>query len=203
MKPFVRPTIDIAVFRDADGDVIDYGRRWWPTGDEGPDDTYSVTLHPERFAPLRVVAEALVEHLERTYDLTRSTFGDDIHLVPAHEEAAPLVFRSVSSSPVTCTAGIATDIAWFCPCDHCDEDLMVAIDRLEREVAMVAGGRLREWLEETDDGWWVRHRFVTTDDDDDSHGSSTRVARDQEAHQQEVFRTVPFRWAPWPLRADS
>ena len=38
--------------------------------DHPPEDTYSVTRHPERFAPLLEVARALREYLVATYDVT-------------------------------------------------------------------------------------------------------------------------------------
>lgn len=57
MSSYLRPAIDSPVFRDDDNQVIDYGCRW---PDSPPDDAYSVDRHPERFAPLHRVADALV-----------------------------------------------------------------------------------------------------------------------------------------------
>ena len=57
MSSYVRPLIEAPVFRDADGAVINYGSRWHGSP---PEDTYSVDTHPERFAPLHVVADALI-----------------------------------------------------------------------------------------------------------------------------------------------
>ena len=149
-----------------------------------------------------VVARALIDHLERTYDVIRSTVRDTTVLDPGGS-SAPLRFELTPFPLVRCTAGAESDIAWFCACDHCDEDLLVATERLEREVSAVVDGRLREWLEESDDGWWVRSRFITADGSDDSHGSKSRVEQGRVTHQQEVFRHVPERWAPWTLRSRS
>lgn len=66
MSSYVRPLIEAPVFRDADGAVINYGSRWHGSP---PEDTYSVDTHPERFAPLHVVADALIAHLRETYDV--------------------------------------------------------------------------------------------------------------------------------------
>ena len=66
VSSYVRPSIDAPTFRDADGQVIDYGNRWDASP---PEDTYSVDTHPERFAPLHTVADALIAHLRDTYDV--------------------------------------------------------------------------------------------------------------------------------------
>lgn len=65
------------MFRDKRGAVIPYGRRWAAQNRDGPDETYSIRAHPERFAPLINVAHAIIEHLTTTYDLRR----EDVHEV--------------------------------------------------------------------------------------------------------------------------
>src|SRR5690606_12708315 len=74
-----RPEIDAPVFRDADGRVIDYGNRW---SGSPPEDTYSVDTHPERFAPLSVVADALVDHLRETFEV--EVDAEEIAADPVH-----------------------------------------------------------------------------------------------------------------------
>jgi hypothetical protein len=66
---YVRPPITRQVFHDADGAPFEYGGRWDHL-DGPPEDTYSVDSHPERFAPLVDVADALVQHLVATYAVT-------------------------------------------------------------------------------------------------------------------------------------
>ena len=66
MSTYVRPAVESPVFYDAQGRVIEYGRRWVGMP---PDDTYSVDTHPERFAPLHAVAEALLEYLQGTFEV--------------------------------------------------------------------------------------------------------------------------------------
>lgn len=41
--------------------VIDYGNRWG--NDSPPEDTYSFDPHPQRFAPIHTIGEALIAHL--------------------------------------------------------------------------------------------------------------------------------------------
>lgn len=57
VSPYLRPTIESPIFLDAEGQVIDYGNRW---GGSPPEDTYSVDTHPERFAPIHAIADALI-----------------------------------------------------------------------------------------------------------------------------------------------
>ena len=66
VSSYTRPSIDTPVFRDVGGQVIDYGNRW---SGSPPEDTYSVDTHPERFAPVHTVADALIDHLRDTYDV--------------------------------------------------------------------------------------------------------------------------------------
>lgn len=66
MCSYARPLIEASVFRDADGAVIEYGNRWHGSP---PEETYSVDTHPERFAPLHVVADAILAHLQATCEV--------------------------------------------------------------------------------------------------------------------------------------
>jgi hypothetical protein len=62
------PDVPVREFRDEDGEVIRYGARWGMASP--PDEAYSVTTHPERFAPLAEVGRGLIAYLERTNDVT-------------------------------------------------------------------------------------------------------------------------------------
>lgn len=65
MTAYVRPVVPVRVFRDASGQVIEYGNRW---GHQSPPETtYSVATNPERFAPLHTIAEGLIAHLAANY----------------------------------------------------------------------------------------------------------------------------------------
>jgi hypothetical protein len=67
MTKFVRPLVTSRVYQDGDGKVIGYGRRW---GRDGPPyDAYSRTSHLDRYEPVQVVARALIDYLDRTYDV--------------------------------------------------------------------------------------------------------------------------------------
>ena len=67
MSGYLRPSVAAATFLDADGRPIPYGERWG--SGMPPEQLYSVTTHPERFAPLHEVAAALIEHLVAAFDV--------------------------------------------------------------------------------------------------------------------------------------
>lgn len=117
---YVRPEIPARSFRDGAGAVIRYGERW--NAVEVPEDSYSVVTHPERFAPLPTVAEALVGHLIERYEV-RATEDprvasdllhrrDDadvvraIRLTPSDPLAAPLTFALTGLPGVIVHAGV-------------------------------------------------------------------------------------------------
>lgn len=71
--------------------MINYGSRRDRAG--RPADTYSIDSHPERFAPLHLVADALIEHLAQTYDVQVSrdaSHADDFLRHPALERVTRL-----------------------------------------------------------------------------------------------------------------
>ncbi|QJW37934.1 DUF6226 family protein [Cellulosimicrobium protaetiae] len=88
MTAYVRPPLPRQVFHDDAGDPFEYGGRWDHL-DGPPEDTYSVDSHPERFAPLIDVVDALLRHLVTTYAVT----VEDVRLrsveLTAHTPGAP------------------------------------------------------------------------------------------------------------------
>lgn len=93
MSSYLRPAIDSPVFRDDDGQVIDYGSRW---PDSPPDDAYSVDRHPERFAPLHRIADALIAHLRAAFDVT---VQEGIEVADDLMHPHPQVMRAVRVRP--------------------------------------------------------------------------------------------------------
>jgi|GEM_PF-6971909 hypothetical protein len=97
---YVRPPIAPAVFVDDLGRP--YGERWGMVAT--PEDSCSVVSHPERFAPLHEVADALVDWLRATFVVQveegAELAADLLHpqpsvlravrLTPAHPDAASL-----------------------------------------------------------------------------------------------------------------
>src|SRR5690554_2561679 len=137
MPDYVRPTLPQLVFYDDAGAVIPYGNRW--PDRIAPEHAYSVVTHPERFAPLYLVAEALIQHLAETYEVSVSDdiahAGELLHdsyhgvvravqVVPQNADAASLTFVYTSFPGVTVHAGLLHDFPFpDCGCDACDDDI--------------------------------------------------------------------------------
>jgi hypothetical protein len=210
MLDYRRPPLPDLVFRDARGQVIPYGQRWADRDWDGPEETYSVTAHPERFAPFVEVARAIVEHLVATYDVRREDSpgpggSSSVRLVPAEPTAAPLLFVFDPSPRVRVTAGLRSSIAWFCECDHCDEDVLVAIDTLEQEISAVVSGGLREWLNDPAAGYvgddlFLADSLTSPDGEIDGGGSSSVDDPARREALRAEYATVPPQWTAWPLR---
>ncbi len=172
MEDYRRPSAPPLVFRDAAGEAIDYGNRWAAAGGP-PEDSYSVIEHPERFAPLHAVAEALIDHLAATYgarleegprvaaELRHAPNGEEIvravRLAPREGEdedggsdgsgnlAAPLTFVLTNSPAVHLFAGVLFHGMYpSCLCNACDERWDTAADELERHVFTIVGGGFSE-----------------------------------------------------------
>ena len=213
MSSYVRPLIEAPVFRDADGAVINYGSRWHGSP---PEDTYSVDTHPERFAPLHVVADALIAHLRETYDvevdegvevaadLLRPAFHDVVRAVrirPNDPKCASLTLVFTAYPGIYMHAGLLHDFHYpVCGCDACDSNWEAEADQLEQRVFATVSGNYRETIER---GLrpWVDYAFTYPD------GASSGKSRSQDLPAQRlkdakpVLRDLPVGWNHWPRPA--
>ena len=214
MTSYVRPWIDAPVFRDADGEVIDYGNRWRGSP---PEDTYSVDTHPERFAPLHTVADALIAHLRDTYDvdvdqgvetaadLLHPAYHDVVRAVrirPNAPACASLTLVFTAYPGIYMHAGLLNDFQYpVCGCDACDSTWEGEADDLERQVLAVVSGHYRERI---DHGMrpWIAHSFTYPDG---SGRSGRSLASDIPAARvkaaRPILRALADAWAAWPRRA--
>lgn len=174
MTTYIRPRIEHVAFRDAGGNVIDYGNRW-AVRCGPPDDSYSVFEHQERFAPLHTVAEALIDHLASTYDVDVEEGypdADDLLHVPKPKE----VVRTVQITPRS--AGCATIVVFFttfpglhikagalfdarypsCGCNACDEEWESTAEELEWQTMSIAAGGFTEEVSEPRRPKWSFNR---------------------------------------------
>lgn len=214
MSPYARPSIDAPVFRDADGQVIDYGGRW---PGSPPDESYSVDTHPERFAPLHTVAEALILHLQDTYD---------VHVVEAAETAADLlhpagdVVRAVRIRPndpacaaltivftaypgIRMHAGLLHDFHYpVCGCDACDESWEGQAGQLEEQVLAVVGGHYRESIG-LGPRPWVEHSLSYPEGADRGRSRARDLPADRVKAARSVLRKLSAGWAAWPRAVSS
>lgn len=154
MIDYVRPPIVIEEFLDDEGLPIPYGSRWLDNDRDGPEDTYSVTRHPERFQPLVEVLHAIIEHLVTMYDVDRREVAPSTVVVrPIDPSAAPITFEFAPFPSVKVTGGTSARLDVMCGCDHCDEGVLDLVDDIEESISAVVAGQLTEWP----DGYELRH----------------------------------------------
>ena len=201
------------MFYDSAGAAIDYGNRWG--GESPPDDAYSVTSNTQRYAPLHLVADALIDHLATTYAVEVSEdvafAGDLLHkqddvlravrIVPVNGDEASLTFVYTSFPGVMVHAGLLHDFPFpSCGCDACDESLEGVADELEWTVLCVVAGGFSEWV---DPGATLSVGHVLLS----GHGTRRRsgataqndLPRLQEA--EERLSQLPGGWQPWSPRS--
>lgn len=129
MDGYRRPPIVVGEFRDQEGEVIPYGRRW----DNVPasDLPYSVTAHPERFAPIVDVARALAASLPEAHRTGGS--GATAEFTVAIE---------ITPFPGAMISVAGHDFVFPpCGCDACDEDVEQLAEDMELLVDAVVAGR--------------------------------------------------------------
>ena len=213
MKEFEWPAAVEQTFRDADGSVIDYGSRW----DDGspPADSYSVDTHPERFAPVHTVAEALLAYLRNEYevevtddmscaaDLLRPHAGvlRAVRITPAADDAAALTFVFTDYPGIIVHAGLLHDFSYpNCGCDACDETWNSVSDDLVETVRAVVSGHYREYVRNADPSPWIGF---------DLGGPAGTAVRggggagfkdaDRLTAATSMLEVLPNgRWGPWP-----
>jgi len=201
---FARPALAIPEFVDDDGRVIDYGSRW--AGGSPPEDAYSRVSHPERFAPVLSVVDALIDHLETWYLV-------DVDRRDAEPGTRVIHLRPTTGAPITVTATLESvdieagalfrDIVPGCTCDACDETAETVADQLEETLLSIAAGGLREAFP-VGHRRWVHTRIRTADGTGRSSGGepgpSVPLERLHEA--TELLAGLPGGWWPaWSLRS--
>ncbi|GAA2231671.1 DUF6226 family protein [Herbiconiux moechotypicola] len=213
MSGYVRPAVEAVVFRDGDGRVIEYGSRW-----EGspPEDTYSMSAHPERFAPLHTVADALIDYLRDICDVSVEE-GDDVvaDLIrpPSHDVVRAVRVRprdpACASVTVVMTAypgiylhaGVLHDFHYpVCGCDACDSTWQHEADRLEEQVLAVVAGNYRETLERREGETWVGFAFTYPDGASSGGSREEGMSPESYAVADAALRAVTAEWAAWPRR---
>lgn len=210
MNGYVRPAIDAPVFRDADGAVIEYGRRW---PGSPPEDTYSVDTHPERFAPLHTVADALIAYLSEAFevevedgvhvaaDLNRPSFSHVLRAVrlrPADPRCASVTFVFDAYPGLSVHSGLLLDAHYpHCGCDACDEEWQAVADELEEQVLAVVTGNFREGVVPAAE-LPVQHAFTFPGGGRSGQSRAEDFPVERLSMAREVLRDVPDGWAPWP-----
>ncbi|MBF4561217.1 hypothetical protein ITJ38_05720 [Agreia pratensis] len=216
MSSYARPSIDTPVFRAADGQVIEYGNRW---GGSPPEDAYSVETHPERFAPVHAVAEALIVHLRDTYDvaveegeemaadLLHPAFHDVVRAVrirPDDPACASLTLVFTAYPGVYMHAGLLNDFHYpVCGCDACDSNWQGEADRLERQVLAIAAGHYRETIERRELDPWVGYSFTFTDGARSGGSREQGISLELLNAAESILQKAPEGWPAWARSASA
>jgi len=208
---YVRPPIDAPAMRDADGQVIVYGNRWG--GQSPPEETYSVDPHPERFAPLHTVADALIEYLGGTYDVQvleseeasadllrpRPDAVRAVRIQPNGPDCAALTFVFTTYPGIAMHAGLLHDFHYpVCGCDACDSNWNFEADDLERTVLAIVTGHYREGIEGERRPWVVFALAYPEGEQSGRFLASNSVA-DRLQSAAPILRSLSHGWAAWPL----
>lgn len=161
-----RPVFPVEIFRDEQGDPIEYGNRWG--GESPPEDTYSRVSNLQRFALLHAVAGALIEWLQNAFDVTveetpSAAFDllrvpDEVvravRVVPRESTMAPLTFVLTPFPGVYLHAGSLHDFHFpVCGCDACDDDVTSLAEELESTVRTVVSGGYSERFDPWPERW--------------------------------------------------
>ncbi len=217
MNEYVRPSVPERVYRDESGAVIEYGDRWG--FDSPPDDSYSRTSNLGRFEPLHQVADALIDHLVSTYEVTATPVEMDdtnrncstlraVRLTPAVENAASLLLRLTDYPSVELNAGLSRYVVYpDCSCDACDETWESCAEDIEDLVFAVAAGGFNEEIE-LSTNWNVPGKTgslgyrIDHPARDVFHASANSVAITDELRATAALLDArpDRRWQPWSWR---
>lgn len=204
-----RPVLEDVVYRDEDGVVLAYGRRW--KGGETPEDSYERISHPERLDSLAQVVHALAAHLEVAYEVRREVTemedGTCINLVPADPLAASLRLEPKVEGghfAVRIFAGAAHDfVVPACGCDACDEAVQGAAGELEILLLGVAAGGFAERIYDLGGQTWIQFRLVEPDGNSSRGGEALAGPHAELEEARTRLELVAGDRHPWPLRAST
>jgi len=208
MTDYVRPDVAPQTFTDDTGTAIDYGDRW---PQSPPSDSYSVVSNPDRFAPLQVIAAALIDWLADTFEVTivddPAASDDLLHLpdtvtravrvTPRSADAATLTFVFTGFPGVILHAGLLHDFPFpVCGCDACDETWERAADEMEWTVRTVVEGGFAEGVDPRSE----LPVFFTLDEPGVASSSGSGRAEDYPADRVLLAArrgSDDGLWAPW------
>lgn len=219
MAPYVRPPIPQQTFYDANGEVIPYGSRW--PDHIAPKETYSVVSNPQRFAALHTIADALIAHLQQTYDVAIEedlALASDlmrkcdnairaVRVTPNRPDAAAMTFVYTAFPGIIIHAGLLQDFIYpDCGCDACDETAETEAGEMEWRVLAVAAGNYSEAVEKgTHFGLEVIHELRWPGDDQWSRGrrglGQGEIPPERLNAAIARLKELPDGWQEWPLQA--
>lgn len=222
--PYQRPSVTIAEFSDASGEPITYGSRYWGEANiEPPSEAYETCTHPERFDPVAVVMQSLVDYLTVAYLVDRvDTTVEGVtetQLSPRSGGGTPLTFTSGAGNlpgAVRVRGGWRFHGLWpDCGCDACDDNVEDLIEELANTVLTIVEGGMSEWRtgpEPThhlnydedmnpigdDHIPWMVH--VELDGRIDHASGSVGGGWSRGEPEPVELPTEPYRWPAWQIR---
>jgi hypothetical protein len=211
MTEYRRPTFPVEIYRDEQGRPIYYGNRWG--GESPPEDSYSRLSNPQRFAPLHAVADALIDWLQATFDVTLeqtpSAASDLLHMpdhvvravrvVPRDPTAAPLTFVLTPFPGIYLHAGVLHDFHLpVCGCDACDDDVLNLAEELEWTVRTVVSGGYSERFD-PGRGDWIEFRLEEPGVGMRSGRSRTADLPEDRVRFARTALPAAGQWSAWPL----
>lgn len=202
---YVRPALPVAVFYDDEGEEIRYGCRW-PDG-SAPEEAYSRESHPERFASLPLVVDALIDHLHAGYDVEvrrESGFDGTERIVLEPPTGATVTLTPMPPAVRVDAGALFHAIVPSCTCDACDETVETAADELERIVLSVAAGGLREKYPVGERAWlYTEVRSPDGERRESGGGPAPDLPAEERERAASALRGLDDGWWPaWPLRPD-
>ncbi|WP_022888728.1 DUF6226 family protein [Agromyces italicus] len=184
-------------------DELEWVSRWGV--ESPPTESYSRVTDAERYRVLQPFALAVLDDLERVFDVERDELtglsgGTADHvdlervvrLVPADPASGPLTVGLTSLPGLLLRFGEHTDLVLpRCGCDACDELVQELRDALRFRVEALVTGRFAESGAADGSAW---HRFVT--ETGSSAGSSSPDAAGPGPHP-----VYDHEWSAWRRRA--
>lgn len=180
--------------------------RW---GSDGPpQEAYGRVTNAERYRGLHLIGRALLDDLERRFDVTREVRAEAdrhgaspapvVRLVPADSAASPLtiVFDDFPGLLVrmghNCDTGLPA-----CGCDACDETVERCEEQLRAYADVCVAGNFGERIVHAD-GWWHERWYGSPVG---ASWNRTPLDLPQRDALRQTFAGDETRWAPWPQRA--
>ena len=202
---YIRPTLPLRLFRDDRGEVIRYGHRW-PDGTP-PEEAYSCESHPERFEPLRLVVDAIVEYLRVEYEVKvrrEGVEGDAARIVLEPVAGAEIVITMTSPIVRVDAGALFHAFVPSCTCDACDENVETAADELERIVLAVACGGFREKYPVGRRAWlYTDVRSLGGERRESAAGPAPEMSAQESERATSLLHGLDDGWWPaWPLRSE-
>lgn len=206
-----RPVIAGHDFSDDRGALISYGQRW---PGQPAEESYSVTTHPQRFAPLHAVAQALVDWLPARFEAhclqdpelacalgyATEPVVQSVRLIPADPACASLGLVFTNFPGVILEVGALYQWRFpFCGCDACDDSLDELVDNLEEQIGTVVAGHFTEILDESGSGL-ITHRFAPDGVAGSEISGGLEEISQERLAKARVMLPPDGVWAPWPVR---